>query len=182
MITFNELLKEFESLHESIGMLPDVKLLHDYVVNNKLTEILELGILHGNSSRTFAVAASEIGGHVMSVDIEKACIDDVSQRLKKDGTENFVTFVESDSIKFLLKTPDLTYDCIFIDTNHLYRQSIAEISVAMQKIEKDGYLFLHDTNQEGVAQAITIFMKYVSDKISFTNHQTNAGLGVMRWK
>src|SRR4030067_2304146 len=177
MITFNELLKEFEVLHESIGMLPDVKLLHDYVKNNNLKEILELGILHGNSSRTFAVAASEINGHLTSVDIEQTCLDDVLQRLKKDGTENFVTLIEGDSIKFLLKQPDKKYDCIFIDTNHLFRQTIAEIAVAMLKINENGYLFLHDTNQEGVSQAITIFMKYASDRISFNNHQTNAGLG-----
>lgn len=182
MITFNELLKEFEGLHESIGMLPDVKLLYDYVKNNNLKEILELGILHGNSSRTFAISASEIGGHVTSVDIEQSCIDEVSQRLKKDGTENFVTFIESDSIKYLLKQPDEKYDCIFIDTNHLFRQSISEIAVALLKIKKNGFLFLHDTNQEGVVQAITIFMKYASDKVSFTNHPTNAGLGVMRFK
>lgn len=182
MIHFNELLKEFESLHESIGMLPDVKLLHDYVKNNNLKKILELGILHGNSSRTFAVAASEIGGHVTSVDIEQSCLDEVLQRLKKDGTENFVTLIQNDSIKFLLKQSDEWYDCIFVDTNHLFRQTIAEISVALQKIKKSGFLFLHDTNQEGVNQAITVFMNYASNNVIFTNHQTNAGLGVMRLK
>lgn len=180
MKNINELLEEYKNVHLSMGMLDDVKFMHKFATENKFMNILELGILHGNSTRAFAIACSETGGHLTSVDIEPACIDEVYQKIKDDGTLDFVTFKTADSIDFLYHQPDGYWDCIFIDTSHLLLQTIGEIFLAAQKVKQNGgYLLLHDTNQEGVDRALKLFLQYNSKCVTFQNHYTNAGLGVI---
>ncbi len=181
MKNFNELLLEFDSLHEAKGMLEDVKILYDYTITRGFQNILELGVMHGNSTRTFACAASNLPNtHVTSVDIEEQCCDEVSQRLQSDGLASFVTFVTSDSIEFLNKQPDDFYDCIFIDTTHEFKQTLCELFLASFKVKQHkGYIFMHDVAMPQVVTAIEAFMK-CDPNCTFEKFSTPAGLGLVK--
>ncbi len=179
MTTFDKLLAEFSQLHEAIGMLEDVKILYQYVVENKFRNVLELGTLHGNSCRTFACAASTLPNtYITSIDIEKGCLDECLEKLKKDGTERFVTFKHKDSVKFLQEQQDNFWDCIFIDTDHRLIQTIAEIFLAGTKVKQNGgYIFMHDTGMLEVRQAIELLQKY--RKVEHERFNTPAGLDLI---
>lgn len=181
MIDINDLIKEFENIHESKGMVEDIKILYKYAIENQYKNILELGILHGNSTKTFALAASKIPGCLFtSVDIEEYCIEEMKQKLKVYGLEKYVNFVNSDSVKFMESQPDKTYDCIFIDTSHSLNQTIAELFVAALKVQPGGHIFMHDTAMPEICRAIEIFKQYT--KLDFWNFSTPAGLGLIEMK
>jgi predicted O-methyltransferase YrrM len=179
MKTFDELLKEFSTLHESIGMLEDVKILYKYVTEKKFKNVLELGILHGNTCRTFACAAATLPDtHITSVDIEQGCVDVCKEKITHDGTYNYVTFYQSDSVKFLNNQPYYSFDCIFIDTDHRLTQTLAELFLAGTRVLQDGgHIFMHDTGMLEVQQAIDLFKHY--RLIEHTRFQTPAGLDLI---
>ncbi len=179
MKTFNELLAEFSTLHESIGMLEDVKILYQYITENKFKNILEIGILHGNTCRTFACAASILPDTcITSVDIEQGCIDVCREKIEHDGTDKYVKFYCSDSVKFLNQQPFFNYDCIFIDTDHRLTQTIAEIFLAGTRVlQNGGCIFMHDTGMLEVQQAIDLFKYYKF--IKHVHFQTPAGLDLI---
>jgi predicted O-methyltransferase YrrM len=179
MKTFKELLEEFKVVHVSLGMLEDVKLLYDYATGMKFQRILEFGVLHGNSTRTFASAASVTQNcHITSVDVEQGCIDEVSRKLKDDNLEKYVTFHKDNSIDFLLHQPNGAWDCIFIDTDHRFVQTVAELFLAGLKVKQtNGFIFMHDTNMGEVAQAIELFKSYVP--CGHKHFNTPAGLDVI---
>ena len=179
MKTWNELLAEFSILHESIGMLEDLKVFHQYTTTKQYQNILELGILHGNSNRTFAFAASKLPNtYLTAVDIEQGCIDQCAAKTTNDGTRQYVTYIKSDSVKFLHQSNDNYWDCIFIDTDHRLTQTLAEIFLAGLKAKQNGgHIFMHDTGMQEVRDAIEVFKKY--KKYKHTRFQTNAGLDLL---
>jgi len=179
MKDWNELLSELGTLHESIGMFEDLKIFYEYTLKYKYNNILEIGILHGNSNRTFACAASVLPNtKITSVDIEQGCINECYAKLKNDGFEQYVTYVKSDSVKFLHQSNDNYWDCIFIDTDHRLTQTLAEIFLAGLKAKQNGgHIFMHDTGMQEVRDAIEVFKKY--KKYKHTRFQTNAGLDLL---
>jgi predicted O-methyltransferase YrrM len=178
MKTIDELIKEYLESYESRGMWQDAKILHDYVVERKLTNILEFGILHGSTTRALAIAASKIeDSNYVSVDIEQGCIDEASAKLTDDDTRRYVNFVCSDSIKFLQAQPYNKWDLIFIDTDHTLRQTIAELFLAASRIKtQDGYIFMHDAHMDGVRQAADLFRFYNAEKFEMNYYQTDSGM------
>jgi len=178
MKTFNKLLEEFKQIHTSMGMVEDVKLLYEYATKIRFPRVLELGVLHGNSTRTFACAAYEAGSHITSVDIEQGCLDEVARKLKDDGLAEYVTFVNSDSVKFLMNQPSETWNCIFIDTDHRLTQTLAELFVGHDKLVEGGYMFMHDTNMGEVVTSIEFYKKQFEPTIH-RHFDTPAGLDLI---
>jgi predicted O-methyltransferase YrrM len=184
MKTIEELLKEYLESYESKGMVNDAKILHDYVSERQLKNVLEFGVLHGSTTRALAIAASKVPEcNYVSVDIEQGCIDEATRKLKEDGTENFVKFVCSDSIKFLQEqTPDF-WDFIFIDTDHTIKQTIAELFMAGVCIkQKNGYIFMHDAHMDGVKNTASLFRSYVGDRFDSWFLPTDSGMFLFQSK
>lgn len=184
MKAIDELIKEYLESYESKGMWNDSKILHDYVVERKLKNILEFGVLHGSTTRALAIAASKIeDSNYVSVDIEQGCIDEASAKLEEDGTLKYVKFVCSDSIKFLQSQPYNRWDLIFIDTDHTLRQTVAELFLAASRIKKDnGYVFMHDAHMDGVRQAGELFKFYNAERFEDQYFQTDSGMLMFRSK
>jgi predicted O-methyltransferase YrrM len=177
MININDLIEEFENNHESKGMVEDCKILYRYAIENQYKNILELGILHANSTKVFALAAFQIPNcRFTSLDIEQYCIDEAKQRLQVYGLESFANFVNLDSVKFLETQPDGSYDCIFIDTNHELKQSLAELFLSALKSNK--HIFLHDTSMPGVMKSIETLRKF-EPQYEIMNFPTPSGLGLV---
>lgn len=177
MVDIRTLLSEFETQHESRGMIDDLKLLYNSTVENKYKNILELGVLHGNSTRVFALAASILKNcNITSVDIEEGCCKEAYEKLKQYELEKYVKFVTSDSVEFLLDQDDDFFDCIFIDTSHTYKQTIVELFLAGLKVKQDGgHIFLHDVHMPNVSSAIELFMSY-NKHLKYIKYHTPAGL------
>ncbi|MBJ6751549.1 class I SAM-dependent methyltransferase [Geomonas anaerohicana] len=98
-----------ERLEGLLFMTPDEgKKVYDFIINNELTECLELGFAYGVSSCYVAAALDEMGkGHLTSVDMEKAkswqkpSIEETTARV---GLDAYVTPVrEKTSYTWFLK-------------------------------------------------------------------------------
>ena len=84
------------------------EVLYNFIVENKLSECLELGFAYGTSSCYIAAALDEIGeGHLTSVDLldaaewQKPCIEEL---LTKTGLGKYVTIArEKTSYNWFLK-------------------------------------------------------------------------------
>lgn len=183
MVDIHTLLSEFETQHESRGMIDDLRLLYNSTLENKYKNILELGILHGNSTRIFALAAKNLKKcKVTSVDIEEGCCKEVYEKLKQYNLEKYIEFVTSDSIEFLLDQPDNSFDCIFLDTSHTFKQTVVELFLCGIKIKQNGgHIFLHDIHMPGVSSAIDLFLSY-NPHVEYRKYNTPAGLGFIVMK
>ena len=178
MNTIENLIKEYNDSFESRGMSLDALTLHNFVVTRKLKNILEFGVLHGSTTRALALAASKVvGSNYVSVDIENQCLVEAKEKLINDGTDKYVTFVCSDSIKYLSGQPANYWDLIFIDTDHHLKQTLTELFLAGITVKQNGGLiFLHDASMPEVMQAINIFEFYNKGKCSSTIFRTESGL------
>lgn len=99
--------------------------------------VIELGVRDGNSTTAYLSAAEEVDGHVWSVDTGDCSGLFDTQRW---------TFLEGDSKdpRIVGLLPDLV-DVVFIDTNHTYDQTIAELHAYVPKVKPGGTVLLHDT-------------------------------------
>jgi predicted O-methyltransferase YrrM len=179
MNNFINLIKELETLHSAKGMIGDLHCFYTYTKERNFKNVLEFGVLHGNSTRTWACAASELPDtHITSVDIEQGCLDETLEKLKNDGLDKYVTLIKSNSVDFLKVQPDDYYDCIFIDTDHRYAQTVTELFLAAKKVkQKGGFIFMHDTCMPEVREAIGLFKSYMPIKHYMLD--TPAGLDIL---
>jgi predicted O-methyltransferase YrrM len=90
-------------------MTPDEgKKIHDFIIQNRLSQCLELGFAYGVSSSYMAAALDELGtGHLTSVDMEKARAwqkPSIEETLARIGLDQYVTTVrEKTSYTWFLK-------------------------------------------------------------------------------
>lgn len=92
--------------------------------------------------------------------------DKVKNRFSDDSR---VSVIKNDSVSFL-KTTNLLFDFIYIDTIHSYEYLSQELLLAHKLIKKEGYLCGHDYCQEfdGVIRAVQDFIKQFKYPLSIT--------------
>lgn len=111
--------------------------------------ILELGVRKGESTYVFNKIQKILNNKFVSVDIE-----DCSNVIKDP---NWI-FIKDDSIKFLQNfntwsqnnTNSARPDVIFIDTSHLYEETLQEIKLSTKTITDNGAIIFHDTNHNHI--------------------------------
>lgn len=172
------LIKEYNESYESRGMTLDAHTMYNFIIDRNLKKVLEIGVLHGSTTRFFALAVSQLkDASLTSVDIENQCLEEAKQKLESDGTLTGVNFVCSDSVKFLSDQPFNSWDLIFIDTDHTLKQTIAEVFLAGLVAKQDGgHIFLHDATMPDVIAAIRVFSEYNKGTCSMTAFKTESGL------
>jgi len=123
--------------------------------------ILELGVHKGISTMIFLIACHQTNGHLYSVDIfECASTREVVKTLR---LEKFWTFTVIDDIEYA-KTWKMPIDVLFIDTSHLYEQTLAELKLYSPFLTEKGTILLHDTiGSPGVTQAAQKFIQENSE-------------------
>ena len=133
-----------------------------YFLINKMqpNNILEVGTHIGSSTLSLALAAKKYGGKIDTVDIIDVNKEEISywkkynsqnspkKNLTNINCEDSVTFITSDS-KDYLESSKNKYNFIFLDGSHSSDQVYNEISLALNILDKNGIILLHDYFPKG---------------------------------
>ena len=85
-----------------------------------------------------------------------------------------VFFNIGDSIKILKKFPDNYFDWVYLDSSHVYKDTVTELSILIKKVRNDGVIAGHDYCQRysGVIKAVNEFcIKYNYELIFLTKEE-----------
>jgi len=171
-IIFNNTIKNDISEH-----LPTLFFL---TVEFNLMHTLELGVRDGFSTMALTEAASQINGHVWSVDMDDCYI--AKQKIRSHNLDSYWTFIQGES-KNIAKNWKEKVDHIFIDTAHYYKQTLGELNAYEKFLNPNGFLTFHDSiSFPGVLKAVKDFLKNSKHKYSFYNFQNNNGFTILRQK
>lgn len=119
--------------------------------------VLEIGTHIGSSTLAWAVALSDTGGKITTVDIND--VNDSARRTWERFNARLppietvrglapVEFVVSDSIAYLSNST-LRYDVIFIDGDHAATRVYRELALALSHLNDGGVVVLHDYYPRG---------------------------------
>jgi spermidine synthase len=95
--------------------------------------------------------------------------DKVTNRFINDDR---ITVIKSDSVSFL-KSTNLLFDFIYIDTLHYYNHCIQELELSNKKIKNGGYICGHDycSTFHGVIDAVQEFTKRYGYSLTITSEK-----------
>lgn len=115
------------------------------VVSHRPKVILELGVRNGVSTYVFSKIRKFLDNIFISVDIEdcSSVLNDPKWIFKHEDSIKFLKNYNSwskDNIK------SLKPDVIFIDTSHLYEETLQEIKLSSEILSENGAIIFHDTN------------------------------------
>ena len=157
----------------------EVPLAYAETIRVKARKIIDLGVHHGLSTRTFLIAAIETDGHVWSVDIQDCPV--ARKFINSWGLGNRWTFKVMDSLDFIKTWQNGPVDIVHIDTSHAYEQTLKELEAYAPIVRPGGLILLHDTIPAHpgikVMEAIATFIKNHPGKWEFYNFKTKYGLG-----
>ena len=101
--------------------------------------VIELGTRTGVSTIAWLHGLESTGGRLTSIDIdEKPDIDDHPSW----------TFIQGDDLDPTITSTLEPADIVFIDTSHLYDQTVKELNVYRWLVKPGGLIVLHDTMLE----------------------------------
>ena len=103
-------------------------------------QVVELGVRSGNSTCAFLAAVETVGGHVWSVDPDRAHVP------PHWFDSDLWTFVQADDLAVVDEAP--TCDVLMVDTTHAFEQTLRELTAYFWKVRKGGVILLHDTELE----------------------------------
>jgi predicted O-methyltransferase YrrM len=98
--------------------------------------VIELGTRTGVSTLAWLYALEKTGGKLTSIDIDPA---------PPIGDYDHWNFIQSDDLDSELLLSLNAADIVFIDTSHLYDQTIKELYAYLPLVRDGGLLVLHDT-------------------------------------
>lgn len=160
-------------------MFREVPLLYGAVIHLKARKILDLGVLHGLSTRAFLIGCIETDGHVWSVDLKECPI--ARQHIAAWGLEDRWTFTVMDSLSYVKTWKEGLVDICLIDTSHTFEQTLAELEAYTPLVRSEGRIFIHDTipAHPGI-KVMDALQKFLGDhpgEYDFYNFKTKYGLG-----
>ena len=169
----------YKDVVERATIWSDIKdhLLRLYDLTVKLPSgkiIVELGVRWGNSTLALLAAVNDSGGHLYSVDVLPA----------SGGASDYLaepnwTFILGDDLN-VVKTWDKPIDHLFIDTTHMFEQTLSELREWGRWVKPEGIITLHDTTNIEVMQAINKFMEESPNKYDLTTFTESYGLSLLR--
>lgn len=143
----------------------------------KLRRILELGVRFGNSTVALLEAALQIDGHVWSVDV--APCPQARKLVHECELDPYWTFIQGNDLDIEWAQP---IDHLFIDTDHVYPQTMAELKRFEPLVSQGGLITLHDSvSFPGVARAVRDYFQGRSN-ISLYEYRNSYGLILIRKK
>lgn len=139
-----------------------------------LKRILELGTRNGESTLALLMAASKIGGHVWSVDINPC--KQARQRVYDSGFSSLWSFTQADDLS-VNWTDEI--DHLFIDTSHTYEQTLAELKKFEPHVRRNGIISMHDP--VACPEVLSAVKEYVAIRNDLSYHifLNNNGLAVL---
>lgn len=98
--------------------------------------VIELGTRTGVSTVAFLHALTGTGGHLTSIDIDERPVI---------GDHDHWTFIQGDDLDPAITAKLDPAEIVFIDTSHLYDQTLHELNVYRWLVKPGGLILLHDT-------------------------------------
>lgn len=127
---------------------------YDFIVENKLGRIIELGFAHGKSTCYLAAAAEEVGGESRVVTMDRADAwkrqPNIHQLLAKCGLTSLVTPVFAGSsytwelMKLLEQDPVPQFDFAYIDGGHTWDVSGFGFLLVDRMLAPGGWVLFDD--------------------------------------
>ncbi len=163
-------------------MSSHVEFLHDLVVSEKATTVLELGVCPGVSTLAFLCGLQKTNGHLYSCDI--APCKQAIAAVTRANLGAYWTFINQDDY-LVAETWDKIVDILLIDTDHTYEHTLFELQWFSPFVRKGGVILMHDTHSRftfGIMKAIDEFLETApKGKWLYSNERTNCfGMGVFR--
>lgn len=176
---------KFEEIESHLRGIPhtpseDGKVLYNFVLENKISNILELGFQHGVSTNYFAAALDELGsGIILTIDREIARKEspNIYELSKKTALDKYIEVIFANTsyiwelrklIKHNIENPDKAklFDFCFIDGAHSF-ETDGFAFLLVDKLLNDGGIILFDDINWSYASSPTLkdtdFVKLMSD-------------------
>lgn len=201
-MTIETLVERYEGLcRESVDMHAHMPTFVQAVNDLSATKVIELGVRYGHSTIAWLYALRH-GGHLWSVDCSFPIPADPHSTSAYDsinlldpqgalGVIPWWTFILGydtwDSVLECL--PDDGVDIVFLDTNHVYEETLVELDLYLPRVRPGGRIFLHDTALEATGNAVTpqppypvltAMREFCADRsLKFDNNSECFGLGTI---
>lgn len=132
--------------------------------------IIELGVRYGHSTIAWLYALHQkgSGGRLWSVDCAFPVPANPGSTNSLDGInlldpqgplgvmDNWMFLLGYDTWPAILDAlPDKNVDIVFLDTNHVYEETLVELGLYYPRVRKGGRIYLHDTAIETTGNAVT---------------------------
>jgi predicted O-methyltransferase YrrM len=145
----------------------------------KLERIVELGTRSGNSTLVLLEAARQIGGTVLSMDVQPC--HEARGRISAAGLEPFWTFWQANDLEVPAAEVPGPIDLLFIDTLHTYRQMKAELAKFGPMVRPGGWIVIHDyVAFSGLTEAVSEFVSQHYARFHFYPFVNQNGLALIR--
>ena len=152
----------------------------DLVERLQARHVIELGTRTGISTIAWLYALQHTNGTLTSIDIDER--PDI-------GEHDHWTFIQGNDLDPTIVSTLEPADIVFIDTSHLYDQTVKELNVYRWLVKPGGVIVLHDTELPQpedapprplypVKTAVTEFCE--ANGFDWLNHPNCWGLGIVR--
>jgi predicted O-methyltransferase YrrM len=108
----------------------------DLCVTRDVKHVIELGTRSGVSTVAWLEGLRQSGGRLTSIDIDAG---------PEIGAHGHWEFIRGDDLDPRIVSGLEPADIVFIDTSHLFQQTIAELNIYQHLVRKPGLILLHDT-------------------------------------
>ncbi|MBP3841592.1 MAG: O-methyltransferase [Bacilli bacterium] len=191
MVDNDELIKEIEKYAEEnkvpIMQKEGISYLTEYVKNNEIKTILEVGTAIGYSAICMALVDSKI--KIVSIERDEQRYLEAINNVKKFGLDKRITLIYGDALNTDL---DSKFDLIFFDAakaqninffTHFEKNLKNSGTIITDNIYFHGYTFMDEDkiesrNIRGIARKIRNYIKFLDDNKSYTTEIKNIGDGV----
>jgi predicted O-methyltransferase YrrM len=144
-----------------------------------LRQIVELGVGGGHSTLALLEAARAVGGRVFSLDIEPC--HSARRLIEAAGLAGHWTFQQANALLVGQAQIPRPIDLLFIDTFHLYTETLAELQKWIPYVRAGGWIALHETvSSPGVSKAIGDILATLPRKPRFYAFAHQNGLSLIR--
>jgi len=133
-----------------------------YAICKKCKNFLEIGQLHGVSTRLFGLMAKENNGKVVSIDPKP--YDHNENDFKMLGVSDYIQTIKESTPWINLKQ-NWEFDAIFIDGDHSFITVLVDYHCFNYYLKQSGFIAFHDTGIREVSDAIYEIKK--RDKIEY---------------
>jgi predicted O-methyltransferase YrrM len=144
-----------------------------------LKRIVEVGTREGRSTVALLEAARMIDGDVLSIDIEPCqAAHDLVQSL---GMTEHWRFRQANALSLTAAEIPHPIDLLFIDTFHLFSQTLSELRKFVPLLHPGSWIALHDSvTFPGVSQALLEVVQSLHVKPRFYSFVNQNGLSLLR--